>query len=90
MLYKTFSEKESHLIQFILRSDVMVMSTNPLKPVETSNSNMKIELPNIYPIHYTISLDKTNFYQTEDIYRKFNTYNMHVAFIISQIYFNDL
>lgn len=69
-------------MQFILRSDVMVMSTSPLKPVENSNNNMGIELPSIHPMHYTVSLDKTNFYKTEDIYRKFNAYNMHLVSII--------
>lgn len=47
------------------------MSTNPLKPIENSNSNMEIDLPNIQPLHHTIGLDKTNFYKTEDMYRKF-------------------
>lgn len=66
-----FPEKESDLIQFALRADVMVMSASPLKPLESSNCNMEIDLPNIYPIHHAISLDQTNFYKTEDIYREF-------------------
>lgn len=61
-------DKESDLIQFILRSDVMITSAKPLKPIENSNSNMEIDLPNIYPLHHTIGLDKTNIYTTEDEY----------------------
>lgn len=52
----------------------MIMSADPLKPLESSNCNMEIDLPNIYPLHHTISLDQTNFYKTEDIYRKFSCY----------------
>ncbi|XP_012221650.1 large ribosomal subunit protein mL37 [Linepithema humile] len=77
-------EKESNLIQFILRSDVMVMSASPLKPVENSNSNRKMELPNIHPMHYTISLNETNFYTTEDIYPVTTTspwINAHTIFV---------
>lgn len=77
-------DKESNLIQFILRSDVMVMSASPLKPVESSNSNMEIDLPNICPMHYTISLDKINVYKTEDIYPVSTTspwINAHTIFV---------
>lgn len=49
------------------------MSSNPLKPIESSNNNMEIILPDMYPLHHTIGLDKTNHYKTEDIYRKFDT-----------------
>lgn len=50
----------------------MVMSANPLKPIENSIDNVEIDLPSIHPMHYTISFDKTNFYKMGDIYRKFN------------------
>lgn len=77
-------EKESDLIQFTLRSDVMVMSASPLKPLESSNCNVEIDLPNIYPMHYTISLDQTNFYKSEDIYPVNATTpwkNVHTIFV---------
>lgn len=72
---KNISDKESNLIQFILRSDMTVTSANPLKPIENSNSDMEIDLPNIHPLHHTIGLDKTNIYTTEDEYRKFNAHS---------------
>ncbi|KYM78433.1 39S ribosomal protein L37, mitochondrial [Atta colombica] len=52
-------DKESDLIQFTLSSDVTVMSTNPLKPIENSNSNMEIDLPNMQPLHHTIAVSPT-------------------------------
>ncbi|XP_018299665.1 39S ribosomal protein L37, mitochondrial [Mycetomoellerius zeteki] len=77
-------DKESDLIQFTISSDVTVMSTNPLKPIENSNSNMEIDLPNIQPLHHTIGLDKTNFYKTEDMYPVSPTIpwiNVHTIFV---------
>lgn len=77
-------EKESDLIQFILRTDVIVMSPSPLKPLGSSNCNMEIDLPNIHPMHHTISLDQTNFYKTEDIYPVSATMpwkNVHTIFV---------
>lgn len=77
-------DKESDFIQFTLRSDVMVMSTNSLKPLESSNSNMEIDLPNIYPMHHTIGLDQTNVYKTEDMYPVSSTLpwtNVHTVFV---------
>lgn len=61
-------EKDSDFMQFTLRSDVMVTSASPLKPIKDSINNVEIDLPSIHPMHYTISLDKTYFYKTEDIY----------------------
>ncbi|XP_070164605.1 large ribosomal subunit protein mL37 [Polyergus mexicanus] len=77
-------EKESDLIQFTLRSDVMIMSASPLKPLESSNCNIEMDLPNIYPMHHTISLDQTNFYKTEDVYPVSATTpwkNVHTIFV---------
>lgn len=77
MTLKCFSDKQSDLIQFTLRSDVMVMAASPLKPMEVCNDKYtEIDLPSIHPMHYTISLGKTNFYRFEDIYRKFNLCNL--------------
>ncbi|KAL6260383.1 hypothetical protein P5V15_007912 [Pogonomyrmex californicus] len=76
--------KESDFIQFILRSDVMIMSANLLKPIESSNSSMEIDLPNMYPLHYTIGLDETNFYKTEEMYPVSTTspwINVHTIFV---------
>lgn len=77
-------DKESDLIQFTLSSDVTVMSANSLKPIENSNSNMEIDIPNMQPLHYTIGLDKTNFYKTEDMYPVSSTIpwiNVHTIFV---------
>ncbi|KAL0124787.1 hypothetical protein PUN28_006564 [Cardiocondyla obscurior] len=77
-------DKESNLIQFILRSDVMITSKNPLKPIKSSSSGTEINLPNMYPMHYTIGLDKTNVYKNEDIYPISSTSpwnNVHTIFV---------
>lgn len=72
VIWKCFSDKESDLLQFTLRSDVIVMSANPLKPIESSVNDIEIDIPSLHPMHHIIGLDKTNFYRTEDFYRKFN------------------
>lgn len=77
-------EKDSDLLQFTLSSDVMIMSASPLKPLESSDCNMEINLPNIYPLHHTISLDQTNIYKTGDIYPVSATTpwkNVHTIFV---------
>ncbi|EZA55817.1 hypothetical protein DMN91_011665 [Ooceraea biroi] len=61
-------DKETDLIQFKLKSDVVIMSASPLKSIDDPDSHVEIDLPSIYPLHHTISLDKTNFYRTEDVY----------------------
>ncbi|EFN78580.1 39S ribosomal protein L37, mitochondrial [Harpegnathos saltator] len=77
-------DKESDLFQFTLRSDVMIMSLNSLKPIESSIDNIKIDLPNIYPMHHTVSFDETNFYKIGDIYPVSTTspwINIHTIFV---------
>lgn len=66
----------------------MITSAKPLKPIENSNSNMEIDLPNIYPLHHTIGLDKTNIYTTEDEYRKFNAHSNIYNFNLFPIQFH--
>lgn len=39
----------------------------------------------MHPMHHTIGLDKTNFYRTEDLYRKFNTRYFQYIQCISSI-----
>jgi len=50
------------------------MSTSPLESIEDPDNNTEIDLPNIYPLHHTISLEQSNVFenQIKDIYRKFN------------------
>ncbi|XP_014486889.1 PREDICTED: 39S ribosomal protein L37, mitochondrial [Dinoponera quadriceps] len=77
-------DKESDLIQFILRSDVMIMSADPLKPIESSINDIETDLPSIYPMHHTISFDKTNFYKIGDLYPVSATsawINVHTIFV---------
>lgn len=62
-------EKLGNLIQFELKSDVLISSTNPLSPI-TSVETENIELPNIHPIKETITLNLENIYEIRNLYRE--------------------
>lgn len=43
----------------------------PLTPIEDVNMNIEFDLPDIYPLHYTIGLSKLNIFDNENLYRKY-------------------
>lgn len=61
-------EKFGNLIQFELRSDVMITSNKPLSPIATDITD-DLELPNIHPIKETITLNTENIYKLQNLYR---------------------
>lgn len=64
-------EKLGNLIQFELRSDVMIASDKPLAPV-TLDITDALELPDIYPAKETITLNTENIYKLRNLYRKYD------------------
>lgn len=69
-LFVTPFEKDGELIQFEKTAETFVVSKQPIKPVDkVANAG---ELPDIYPLNSNISIDKENFYQLRNIYRKSN------------------
>lgn len=52
----------------------------PLKPF--LENNIDEELPNLHPLHHTISLRKTNIYEEKNFYRKiiFSFLNYYLFF----------
>lgn len=64
-------ESNGNLIQFQKTAESLVVSKKPIKAIENI-ANAETELPDIYPLSGHISIDKENFYQLQNIYRKFN------------------
>lgn len=61
--------REEDVIQSQIRADLLVLSRNPLKKLENSDSTLNTELPDMSPMKYTISLPEENFYELENIFR---------------------
>ncbi|XP_043471502.1 39S ribosomal protein L37, mitochondrial isoform X2 [Leptopilina heterotoma] len=59
-------EKDLDLIQFYLTVDMLMTSTSPLQPFLKKAVNQ--ELPDLYPLHHSISLRKTNIYEKKNFY----------------------
>lgn len=62
-------EKDGHLIQFEKTADSFVVSKQPIQSIDNI-SKAENDLPDIHPLSSHISIDKTNIYQTKNIYRK--------------------
>lgn len=63
-------EKHDSLIQFELKGDTLLTSAKPLSPV-TDQTTSDLDLPDIFPIKPTITLNEENIYEIRGIYRKF-------------------
>ncbi|XP_076629516.1 mitochondrial ribosomal protein L37 [Colletes latitarsis] len=77
-------EKELDLLQFSLKMDLIMTSSMPLTPIADTSANNEFDLPDIFPLHHTIGLSKSNIYKTEDMF-PINTrsalMNIHTIFI---------
>ncbi|PBC25271.1 39S ribosomal protein L37 [Apis cerana cerana] len=77
-------EKENYFIKFSLKMDIMMTSLIPLTPIEDVNMNIEFDLPDIYPLHYTIGLSKLNIFDNENLYpiiMESPFMNVHTIFI---------
>lgn len=63
-------EKAGDLIQLQLRGDTLLTSSSPLSPINP-NVNVNIDLPKLFPIKETVTLNRENIYELKDIYRKY-------------------
>lgn len=68
-LFSVPFEKDGILYQFEQSADSLVVSKQPIKPIEDF-SKAEQQLPDIYPLSSNISINKTNIYQKENIYRE--------------------
>lgn len=64
-------EKAGDLIQLQLRGDTLLTTSTPLSPI-TNEVTDELELPNLFPIKHTVTLNTENIYKLQTIYRKFN------------------
>lgn len=70
LLFSISLENFDSLIQFQLTGDAVLVASKPLKPVCTSNTK-QFELPNIFPIKPTVTLNVQHFYDLSDTYREY-------------------
>lgn len=66
--FKVTISKGDDLLQFQVSADKLITSAKPIEQIKVKYDG---ELPDLYPIKYTISLPKKNIYTTETFYRKF-------------------
>ncbi|KRT86637.1 hypothetical protein AMK59_1381 [Oryctes borbonicus] len=64
-------EKNDRLIQFELRGDTLLTSSEPLKKIYDEDTS-SITLPNIEPIKETVTLNQEHIYQIRSCYRRFS------------------
>lgn len=77
-------EKETDLLNFSLKTDIMMTSSVPLKPIVDANIDNAFVMPNIHPLHPTVGLKKSNIYKNEDLYpigTEAPFMNVHTIFI---------
>ncbi|XP_015593654.1 39S ribosomal protein L37, mitochondrial [Cephus cinctus] len=77
-------EKDEDLYQFTSKMETMLTSTLPLQPLKSKNDLIDRELPNMFPMHHSVGLNRSNIYQIQDLYpvdAKSNWLNAHTIFI---------
>lgn len=65
--FKVTVPKGDDLLQFDVSVEKLITSSRPIEQIKVKYDG---ELPDLYPIKYTISLPKKNIYTTETFYRK--------------------
>lgn len=78
--FKVTVPKDNDLLQFEVSAEKMMTSSRPIEPIK---GKYDAELPDLYPIKYTISLPKKNIYSTETFYplnQRINCSNPHTIF----------
>lgn len=67
-------DSEDTPIQLELRADILVTASTSISPVVDSKFASNLPLPDIYPLHQTVSLEPEIFYECKDIFRKLLDY----------------
>lgn len=65
--FKVTVQKGEDLLQFEVSVEKLITSARPIEQVKVKHDD---DLPDLYPIKYTVSLPKKNIYTTETFYRK--------------------
>ncbi|XP_050294808.1 39S ribosomal protein L37, mitochondrial [Anthonomus grandis grandis] len=76
-------ERNGDLIQFQLQGDTVLLAKNPLAPITRQPIN-ELDLPDIFPIKPTVTLNEENIYVVENIYpvkKNAPKYHPHTLFI---------
>lgn len=80
-------EKDGDVLQLEITADTFLTSKKPISAVETNATKFsQNQLPDMFPLKYTISMPQANIYQLRDIYRKLNfTWNVSYELISSML-----
>lgn len=62
-------EKDGKLLQFQKTAETLLVSKQPLTPIDNVQA-ADDELPDIYPLDSSISIDAKNIYQTRHVFRE--------------------
>lgn len=69
LCFKFPFEKNGELIQFDLKGDTVITSSKPL-PSITKDSAEEMELPNLFPVKETNTLNADQLYEAKTLFRK--------------------
>lgn len=69
---QTLFDKEDDLIKFHEISNILVTSNKPVQH-DTQKDITFVEIPDLYPVKYTITLPPEHFYQESSKYRKLSS-----------------
>lgn len=76
-------EKSGDLIQFLIKGDTLITSDKPLQPI-TQDAGQDVQLPNLYPIKDTVTLNMENIYEMKNVYpvqKAISKHHPHTVFI---------
>lgn len=76
-------DKEGVPFQIKNRADILVTSKVPIAPLASRDTGSSTPLPDIHPLHFTVSIPKQHFYHSESIFpisKMFAKPHPHTAF----------
>lgn len=69
-------EKDGDVLQIEIHAETYLTSKKPIATVHTEITDD--QLPDLFPLKYTISMPKRNIYQLRNIYREYDSFFRHV------------
>lgn len=64
-------EKDGDVLQMELTAETFLTSKKPIAAVSKIEMTETNQLPELFPLKYTISMPRENIYQLRDIYREY-------------------
>ena len=61
--------RDEDVIQLQIRADLLLLANHSIQPVCDPKRTIGTALPNLEPLAYTLSLEESNLYQLENIFR---------------------